>query len=269
MAERRHDWRDLLDLMHRLRSPGGCPWDAEQTHESLRPYLIEEAYEAVEAIEDGSSEALCDELGDVLLQVVFHAELATEAGAFTIDDVIERLCDKLVRRHPHVFSDVKVTTADEVVKNWDRIKAREKTAREDGSAHASDSSALADLPRNLPALARAHRVGSKARSAGFDWQEPQGASEKILEELDEILEARENGDHAEIEREVGDMLLAASSYARLLGVNGESALRDAVDRFALRYRRLEQELAERGIDAREADPQLLAAAWCRAKAHDS
>jgi len=263
MAEPRYHWQDLLDLMHRLRSPGGCPWDAEQTHESLRPYLIEEAYEAVEAIEGGVSQSLCGELGDVLLQVVFHAELAAEEQDFTIEDVIERLCEKLVRRHPHVFGNVEAKDAAAVVENWKRIKAREKS--DGGAGRSASASALDDVPRGMPALARAHRIGSKARSAGFDWDQAQGAREKILEELDEITLAEQSGDRRELEHEVGDMLLAASSYARLLGVSGETALRDAIERFDRRYRHVERELAARGMHTGEADRELLSDAWRRAK----
>jgi len=153
MAPATYHWQDLLDLMHRLRSPGGCPWDARQTHESLRPYMIEEACEAVEAIEVGTDKDLCDELGDVLLQVVFHAELAAETDAFTIDDIVSGLCEKLIRRHPHVFGDVEARDAATVVKNWNEIKAGERASAATSEASSAHPSAVEGVPRHLPALA--------------------------------------------------------------------------------------------------------------------
>ncbi len=273
MSDRQHTYTDLLAIMHRLRSPGGCPWDAEQSHTSLRPYMIEEACEAIDAIQRGDDHELCDELGDVLLQVIFHAEMAAERGAFTMKDVVEGLARKLVRRHPHVFADATAKTPEQVVANWSEIKAQEKVerARAQGidDKDTAPSSALDGIPRSLPALALADRIGRRAASAGFDWSRAEGARDKIHEELEEIAEAVTADNEPEIAREIGDMLLAASSYARLLNVNGEIALRDAVDRFEKRFRHVECDLRERNIDGQSADDQILAEAWQRAKDAES
>jgi len=218
----------LVDIMARLRR--GCPWDREQTPESLRPYVIEEAYEVVEAIERGDPDALRDELGDLLLQVVFQAELAAEAGRFTIADVAAAVADKLVRRHPHVFADVEVRDADEVMRNWRRIKAEERRARGD------DSDPLATVPAGLPALARAQHLGEKARQLGLDWPDLAGVLAKLREEQEELEAAVASGDRAAAARELGDVLLTLTSVARHLDVPAEMALRDAAERFVARAR---------------------------------
>ena len=245
--------------MHRLRAPGGCPWDAEQTHASLRPYVVEEAHELCEAIETGGDRELLDELGDVLLQVVFHAELAAERGAFTIADVADALVAKLVRRHPHVFGDTPAETSAEVVANWSKIKARER------EASGRESGALAGVPRALPALLRAHRLGEKAGAVGFDWPDAAPAREKIAEELCELDEAVAASDLEAATAEVGDVLFAASNYARLLRVNAEMALQTALDRFERRFRAMEAEYAERGESMGDATLDELELAWQRAK----
>jgi MazG family protein len=247
--------------MHQLRAPGGCPWDAEQTHESIKPYLIEEAYEAVEAIESGSDAELCDELGDVLLQVVFHAEMASERGAFDADDVARALCEKLVRRHPHVFAEITVESSAEVAANWATIKAAERTAKTD-----APTSVLQGVPRALPSLLRAHRLGRKASSVGFDWPSSAGARAKIDEELAEVEDAIRNGDRDAVGRELGDLLFAVTSYARLLDHNAETVLRETLIRFEERFRALEEDLRRRGLDVAEVDPRELDAAWESSKA---
>src|SRR5215470_4314533 len=192
----------LVEIMHRLRSPGGCPWDGEQTHDSIKPYLIEEAYEVVEAIEARDDRELRGELGDLLLQIVFHAQMAAEQQRFTIADVIVAISAKMVRRHPHVFGDTAVSGADEVVRNWSRIKADERRA-------AADASALAGVPRAMPALLRAQRLSEKAAHAGFDWTDARGVLVKLREELDELTAATDSGDRAAAEAELGDLLYAA------------------------------------------------------------
>jgi MazG family protein len=252
----RRDFPDLVAILHRLRSPAGCPWDAEQTHESLRPYLIEEAYEVLEAIDGGDDDELRDELGDLLLQVVFHSELASERRAFDVRDVIENICAKLVRRHPHVFADVKVGSAAEVERNWSAIKKAERAER--GNA---GSSVLDGVPRALPALTRAHRVGEKASSVGFDWSAAREARLKVEEELAEADAAAATGDAAAFADEVGDLLFAIASWARLSHIHAESALDAALAKFSHRFRALERELAEQGRDMNGCAPDELEAAW--------
>src|SRR5438046_598249 len=222
----------LVDLMARLRAPGGCPWDREQTPASLRPYLLEEVYEVLEAIDADDPAHLRDELGDLLLQIVFQSELAAEAGRFTVADVARAIVDKLVRRHPHVFGDVRVRDAGEVVRNWRRIKAEERrTAGEDGDL-------FAGVPAALPALLRAEQRGEKAGHVGLDWPDARGVLEKLHEETAELAAALAAGDRAAIEHELGDLLLAAASLGRHLAVSAEMALRAANDRFVARVRRL-------------------------------
>ncbi len=264
----RPSFANLVDLMHRLRSPGGCPWDAEQTHASLKPYAIEEAHEVCEAIDRGSDRDLAEELGDLLLQVIFHAELAAERRAFTIEDVIEELVSKLIRRHPHVFGEVTVGSSQEVLTQWSRIKAHERQQR--GPTHGSGTlSALDGVPRSLPSLLRAHRLGEKAGSVGFDWPAAKGAREKIDEELAEVDAAAVSGDEAALGAEIGDVLFAASSFARLSGLNGEMLLHAALNRFERRFRELEAELENRGKAPANMAPEELEASWQRAKAAES
>jgi tetrapyrrole methylase family protein/MazG family protein len=260
----RPTFANLVALMHRLRSPGGCPWDAEQTHASLKPYAIEEAHEVCEAIDRGSDGDLAEELGDILLQVIFHAELAAERRAFTIEDVIEGLASKLIRRHPHVFGNESVGSSQEVRTNWSRIKARERQQR--APNHASGTlSALDSVPRSLPSLLRAHRLAEKAGAAGFDWPTAAGAREKIDEELAEVDAAVVSRDEAALGAEIGDVLFAASSFARLCGLYGVMVLHAADVRFVLRFRELVGELENRGKVPAEMAPGELEASWQRAK----
>lgn len=254
----------LVAILHRLRAPGGCPWDAEQTHDSLRPYLLEEAYEVLEAIDAGDDAELCDELGDVLLQVVFHAELAQERGAFAIDEVIAGISAKLVRRHPHVFADTSVSSSADVVRNWAAIKQQERAAKPK-----PPSSAIDGVPRALPGLARAHRLGEKASSVGFDWSAAQEVREKVAEELAEADAAAASGDVEAFGEEIGDLLFAVASWARLSGVNAETAMEKALAKFSLRFRAVEEELATDGRDMRACSPAELEEAWQRAKSRVS
>jgi MazG family protein len=249
----------LVEIMERLRAPGGCPWDREQTHKSIKPYLIEEAYEVAEAIEDDDFAELCAELGDLLLQVVFHAQMASEAGRFDIADVVASINDKMVRRHPHVFADIEVADSGEVLRNWAKIKAEE---RKDGG----DTSAIAGVPRGLPALLRAHRLGEKAAHVGFDWQDAAGVLDKVEEELGELRAAIAAGATGEVEAELGDVLQALTSLGRHLDVHAEEALQRANDRFTARFRKVEALAAERGIDLTQQSPAALEALWQEAKA---
>jgi len=251
-------FEELVRIMHQLRRPGGCPWDGEQTHASIKPYTIEEAYEVVEAIDSGDDRELCSELGDLLLQIVFHAEMASERGAFAVPDVIRAISDKMVRRHPHVFADTQVSGADEVLRNWARIKAEERKGSDDASA-------LAGVPRAMPALLRAQRLGEKAAYAGFDWRDADGVLAKLREELGELEAAVAAGDRAAAAAELGDLLFAATSLARHLGVVAEDATKAAADKFSTRFRHLEAALAESGRDMQSTPNEDLDALWEDAK----
>ena len=251
-------FEQLVGIMERLRAPGGCPWDREQTHASIKPYLIEEAYEVAEAIEANNVDELRTELGDLLLQIVFHAEMAREAGFFTITDVVRGISEKMVRRHPHVFADVQVKDAAEVLHNWSRIKAQERVTAEDRSA-------IAGVPRAMPALLRAARLGEKASRVGFDWQRPEEVLDKVREEVDELAVELERGDRAALEAELGDVLLALTSLARLADLNAEDALARAADRFSARFRRMEAWFVAQGRDLHDVPLAEQEAVWQRIK----
>lgn len=220
---------ELLDLMAFLRSDQGCPWDREQTHRSLRQNLLEEAYEVIDAIESGKPDRLCDELGDVLMQVVFHAQMAQEAGAFTFSDVVAAICNKLISRHTHIFGPDRAATPDAVIANWEKNKKREKGLD-------SQTQVLLDVPRALPALQRSYKVQQKAAQVGFDWDKADGPRQKIEEELAEIKEAS-NQDH--LEDELGDLLFSVVNYARHLKVQPEMALNRSTEKFIRRFAALE------------------------------
>ncbi len=225
----------LVELMQRLLSPDGCPWDQEQDFSTLRRYVLEEACEVIDAIDSGDFDHLCEELGDLALQVVFLGELARREGHFGPDDVVREICDKLVRRHPHVFGDVNVADAEEVLRNWEAIKASEK----------ADRPLLAGVPRSLPALYRAQRMSDKASRVGFDWPDGRGSREKVSEEVGELDEAVASGDAERIEHELGDLLFALVNLARHQKVDAEIALRKAGDRFAARFGHVEARVKER------------------------
>src|SRR5713101_2732059 len=249
----------LVDLMARLRAPGGCPWDREQTPASLRPYLLEEVYEVLEAIDAGDAAHLRDELGDLLLQIVFQSQLAAEEGRFTVADVARAIADKLVRRHPHVFGDVEVRDADEVMRNWRRIKAEERRAR------GGDHDPLGTVPVALPALARAQQLGEKARQLGLDWPDVAGVLAKLREEQAELEAAVAAGDRPAAARELGDVLLTITSLARHLDVPAEVALRDGANRFVTRARRAAALARARGAVLADLDPDDRERLWALAK----
>jgi nucleoside triphosphate diphosphatase len=249
---------ELVRIMERLRAPGGCPWDREQTRASIKPYLIEEAYEVAEAIEDNNIDELRTELGDLLLQIVFHAEMAREEGLFTIDDVIRAISEKMIRRHPHVFSDTEVKDSAEVLRNWARIKAEERKDHEDRSH-------VAGVPRAMPALLRAHRLSEKASRVGFDWERASEVLEKVREEVAELEAAVTLADRAEVEAELGDLLFALTSLGRHLDIQAEDALHRANDRFIRRFRYIESRLAERQQDLHQTSPQEMNTLWEEAK----
>jgi tetrapyrrole methylase family protein/MazG family protein/ATP diphosphatase len=224
----------LVGVTRRLLAPDGCPWDREQTFETTRKYVLEEACEVVDAIDGGDRAPLREELGDLVLQVVFLAELARKEGAFAIDDVIGGIVDKLVSRHPHVFGDMDAETADEVLKNWERIKAREK----------KDRGLLSGVPRSLPALVRAESVGEKVRRVGFDWADAQGSRAKVAEELGELDQAIASRDRSAIEEEMGDVLFALVNLSRHLKIDAEGALRRTIDKFVGRFAHVEARVKE-------------------------
>jgi tetrapyrrole methylase family protein/MazG family protein/ATP diphosphatase len=220
--------------MQRLLADDGCPWDREQSMESLRRYVLEEACEVIDAIDGGDRAHVREELGDLLLQVVFLGELARKDGSFGPDDVVKGIVDKLVRRHPHVFADVEVGSTDEVLQNWERIKAAEK----------KDRPVLAGVPRSLPALNRAQRIGEKVARVGFDWPDARGSRAKVAEELGELDEAIREGDRRRVAEELGDTLFALVNLARHLDVDAESALRGTIDKFATRFDHVEARVKE-------------------------
>ncbi len=252
----------LLAIMVRLRDrERGCPWDLEQDFRSIAPHTIEEAYEVADAIEGGDLSRLRDELGDLLFQVAFHAQLASERGAFGFDDVVEAICDKLTRRHPHVFGDAVIEGAAGQSAAWERMKREERAAR-------GDAGALADVPLALPALSRARKLGARAAQAGFDWPDAEGPRAKVDEELAELDAARRAPDPAAREAELGDLLFSVVNLARPLGVDPECALRRANDRFSRRYRHVEAELARLGQSPGSATPELLDRLWANAKSEN-
>ena len=252
----------LVGIMARLRGPDGCPWDREQTLETLRKYLIEETYEVLEAIEDGDPREHRDELGDLLLQVVFQARIREEAGTFDVGDVADAISDKLERRHPHVFGDGAVTAADAatVVRNWAAIKAQEKLDK--GGVR---KSALDGVPQAMPALQRATRIGEKAASAGFDWREIGGVLEKLDEEAAELREALDAADRDAIEHELGDYLYTVVNVCRHLGIDAEGALRQTTRRFEARFREMETGLVDEGKTVRDVPDEQLEQRWQAAK----
>jgi MazG family protein len=257
----------LVGLMQRLLAPGGCPWDREQTLQTLIPYLVEETYEVLDAVAGGNVDEHREELGDLLLQVVFQAELRHAEGAFGIDDVARGIVTKLVRRHPHVFGDVKAETSDEALASWARLKAEEKAEkaapRPDGAP--PRVSALHGIPSSAPALLRASRAGEKASAVGFDWPDATGPRRKIDEELAELDEALATGDRARISDELGDTLQAVVNLARKLGVDAESALRASTDRFAKRFAHIEDALAAQGRAVKDASAEEQDRLWDAAK----
>jgi tetrapyrrole methylase family protein/MazG family protein len=249
-------WADLVEIMARLRR--GCPWDREQTHASLVPYLIEEAHEVVDAIEARSDGDLCEELGDLLLQIVFHAQLATERGKFSIADVIDGLSNKMIRRHPHVFGDEGVSSIAEVWQNWEQLKALEPSA-------ASRTSRLDGIPKGLGALQRAQKMQDKAARVGFDWPDLSGVREKLAEELAEFEAARRDGDVAAMREELGDVIFTVVNVARALGIDAEGAMRDANEKFYRRFTYMERRAQNEGRKLDELTPPELEELWRLAK----
>jgi len=255
----RTPFEDLVAVMARLRGPDGCPWDREQTLETLRGYLLEETYELLEALDTGDPQHIREELGDVLLEVVFLAQVCSEQGLFGIDDVTAGIAAKLRRRHPHVFGERRAGSPGEALKRWEEIKNAEKPA-------SATRSLLEGVPRNMPALLRAHRLSTKASLAGFDWQALEGLYEKLVEELGEFREAAEAGDREAMDEELGDLLFIAANIGRFAGIDPEMALHAANRKFMSRFAHIEEELRRRGKTPSEASMSELEEIWEQAKA---
>jgi MazG family protein len=258
----------LVEIMTTLRGPNGCPWDKQQDFNSLKPMLVEEVYEVLEAIEHNDFDGLSEELGDLLLHVIFPAQLGKEAGQFDINTVIEKISEKLVRRHPHVFGDETASTPEEVIKNWEAIKAQEKAAKLKNRTP-EQRSLLEGIPSKLPAIHEAHQISSRAARVGFDWPDVEGIFEKLQEEVGELREVIAAGNDANrrerLEDEIGDMLFVIVNIARYLKIDSESALKRANRKFKSRFQFMENELAKQGKTVEQVSLDEMEALWQRAK----
>ncbi|MBQ2971417.1 MAG: nucleoside triphosphate pyrophosphohydrolase [Ruminococcus sp.] len=254
----KYDFSDLVKIMKILRSPDGCPWDRVQTHESIRANFIEETYEAIEAIDTKDTALLKEELGDVLMQVIFHSLMEEEVGSFDIDDVCDEVCKKLIVRHPHVFSDTIADTPDEVLKNWDQIKMNTKSQK-------SQSEVLDSVSKSLPALMYSQKVQHKAAKVGFDFEKTDDALSKVYEELSELKEAINNNDNENISEELGDLLFSVVNVSRFIKVDSERALYDATLKFTDRFSKVEKLCKERNINMAEAPISELDSLWDEVK----
>ena len=253
-----YDINDFLRLVTVLRSPGGCPWDRKQTHESIKKNFIEETYEVVEAINKADAEGLKEELGDVMLQVAMHSEMESEKGSFDFNDVVNDICKKLVVRHPHVFGDAAAQNSDEALQNWDQVKLKTKGMKKQGEA-------MIKVPREFPALMRAQKVQEKAAKAGFDWDDINGAVDKLHEEIDELETALAAGVGKDIEEEFGDVLFSCVNVSRFIGADSEEALTASTDKFIKRYLLVEKLAADEGLDMKTASIEELDKLWNKAK----
>ncbi|MCX7696004.1 MAG: nucleoside triphosphate pyrophosphohydrolase [Caloramator sp.] len=252
------DFYDLLDIMERLRGDDGCPWDREQTHESLKKYLLEEAYEVLDAIDKDDMDELCEELGDVLLQIVFHSQIAKEFGEFNIYDVVNGICQKMIKRHPHVFSDSVVNSVDDVLDNWQQIKKKEKNID-------SYTKEMQRIPKSMPSLIRSYKVQEKAKEVGFDWDDVSDAIKKVQEEYLEVLEAIEIGDNNKIEEEIGDLVFAVVNVARFCNINPEIALTKTVEKFIKRFEYIENKADEMGKSLKDMTLEEMDEIWNQSK----
>ena len=252
------NFNDLVEIMKFLRAPNGCPWDRVQTHESIRSNFIEETYEVIEAIDNKDSELLKEELGDVLLQVVFHSEMSAEENDFDINDVINGICKKLVVRHPHVFGDVKAENSEEALKSWDNVKMTSKSQKK-------QSEAMVSVSKALPSLMRATKIQQKASKVGFDWDNANEALDKVVEETDELKDAINSGDCNLQSEELGDLLFSVVNVSRFLNIDSEKALYDACDKFTDRFKHLEELAEKRGIDIKTASIDELNSLWDEVK----
>lgn len=254
----RYNAYDLVEIMKVLRAPGGCPWDAEQDHESIKKNFIEETYEVIEAINKKDISLLREELGDVLMQVVFHSQIETEIGNFDFDDVCDEVCKKLIIRHPHVFASETAETSDDVLVKWDEIKKKTKK-------QSTQTSVMNSIPRELPALMRAEKVQGKAAKVGFDWNDVSGAFEKIDEEKAELKEAISSQNQDAVSEELGDLLFSVVNISRFLKVDPEDALTNTTDKFIKRFSLVEKMAKENGLDMKAASLEELDMLWDKAK----
>lgn len=254
----RYDFDDLVTIIAALRAPDGCPWDREQTHQSIKKNFIEETYEVIEAINKNDTDGLREELGDVLMQIALHSEMESEDGNFDINDVVDDLVKKLVFRHPHVFGNVDANNCAEALQSWDNAKAIEKGIK-------SASHSMLRVPRELPALMRAEKIQKKAAKIGFDWDSVDGAVDKLYEEIKELKMAMEHNDSAEIEDEFGDVLFSCVNVSRFLGVDSEEALTGATDKFMNRFFDVERLAKEKGIDIGSSSLEVLDSLWAEVK----
>jgi len=258
MEAKKYDYKGFKDVIAKLRAPDGCPWDREQTHDSLKRYLIEETYEALEAIDTKNPVKICDELGDVLLQVALHAQIASEQGQFDLDDVVHGVASKMVARHRHVFGDAQAETSDDVIHLWEDIKKKEK-------GHQSHTQNLKDVPPHLPALMRSFKVQSKAAKAGFDWERIDGAWQKLFEEIKELEEAEKANDQAKMEDELGDLLFAVVNVSRFMNIQPELALTGTIEKFIRRFSGIEGMAAKEGKTLEDMTLQEMDSFWNKVK----
>ena len=254
----RYSVNDLIDIVEILRSPDGCPWDREQDHKSIRRDFLEETYEVIEAINKDDRDLLLEELGDVLLQVVFHTQIEREKNSFDLNDVADGICKKMIERHPHVFGDVNAETSEQVLENWDVIKKRTKQQK-------SQTESMLSIPREFPALMRADKVQKKAAKVGFDWDSVDGAFDKVSEELAELKEAVTMGVVENANEELGDLLFSVVNVSRFISVDSEEALTNATDKFIDRFSKVEKMAEERGLNMKETELSELDKLWDEAK----
>ena len=256
--DKENAFRKLVELMADLRGPEGCPWDRKQTPESLKPFLVEECYEVIDALDEGKPDKIKEELGDLLFQIIFHARIAEERGHFSIDDVITAIHEKMTRRHPHVFGDEKLATDKEVLANWEEIKKKEK-------GHEDRKSILEGVPKELPSLLRAHRLQERAARVGFDWNHLNEALPKLDEEIAEFKESLKEEDAGKIEEELGDLFFTLVNISRFLGVNPDEALRKTISKFIHRFRYIEEHAANAGKSLNDMTLDEMEALWQEAK----
>ncbi len=261
VGKEKYTYEDLREIVKILRGKDGCPWDMEQTHKSIRRDLIEECYEVVEAIDNDDPVLMCEELGDLLLQVVFHADICREVNGFGMDEVADGICRKLVTRHPHVFGDVTAETSEKVLENWDKIKKTEKQRN-------TLSAEMYAVPPALPALMRANKVGKKSGKANFDFPTDEEAFAKVTEELNELYEVRNSGDKERIADEMGDLLFSVVNVSRKVGVEPEEALTRATEKFMRRFKKLEQAADEKGVSLADMSPEEADILWEQIKNRD-
>jgi len=266
MEPKRHiggSFEELVEIMKKLRAPGGCPWDRKQTLDTLKEYVIEESYELIDAIDSRDEKNICEECGDLLLQIVFIAQIAAENGWFDVQAIIESLCDKLKRRHPHVFGDLKVRDSEEVRRNWDMIKLQERESKKE------EPSRLTGIPRSMPALLRAYAIQERAAKTGFDWEKGNldPIWSKIDEEIRELRKALDEGNAGEVKEEIGDLLFAVVNLSRHIGVNPEEALQGANEKFSARFRFIEESVEGKGRSFDEYSLDELETLWQSAKKH--